>query len=163
MCPAIPFSFFVLLGPFLRHPGLTAYLPLSCGRTPTATGQAFWRTAPYLVLRSIISGSLLSQLLVRPLARCPLPALLSFSNSCLRGLLPVGCRFLTGFRLESCRGVGVGCGARHLRSISPIFPDGFCTLLIFYASAYYTVLQGGLVTWYPRFPSITEEALFFLG
>ena len=39
-----------------------------------------------------------------------------------------------------------------------IFPDGLRTLLIFYPSAY-TVLLGGLVSWYPRFPSI-EEALF---
>ena len=83
--------------------------------------------------------------------------LLSFSF--LRCLLPAGFRFLTGFRLVSYRGVGVGCEAPRLRSISPNFPDGFCTLLVFYASAY-MVLQGGLVPWYPRFPSIVGEALF---
>ena len=44
----------------------------------------------------------------------------------------------------------------------PNFPDGFCTLLIFYASAH-AVIQGGLVSRYTRFPSIVEEALFLRG
>ena len=58
--------------------------------------------------------------------------------------------------------MGGGCEAPHLRSISPSFPDGFCILLIFYAYAF-TVLQGGLESWYPRYPSIVEEALFLRG
>ena len=48
------------------------------------------------------------------------PALLSFSF--LRCLLPVGSRILPGFCLASYRGVGVGCEAPNLRSISPNFP-----------------------------------------
>ena len=53
----------------------------------------------------------------------------------------------------------MGCEAPHLRSISPNFPDGFCALLIFYASSS-TDLQGGLVSWYPLSPLLVEEALF---
>ena len=49
----------------------------------------------------------------------PLPALLSFVF--LRYLLSVACKFITGFRFASYRGVGVGCEAPHLRSISPKF------------------------------------------
>ena len=56
----------------------------------------------------------------------------------------------------------MGCEAPHLQSISPNFPDGVSTLLIFYASAY-TVLEGGIVSWYLRLPSIVEEALFLRG
>ena len=37
---------------------------------------------------------------------------------------------LPGFRLTSYRGVGGGCEAQYLRSISQNFLDGFCTLLI---------------------------------
>ena len=151
---AIPASSFFLLGDlFLAvHAELPAYLPLSCsplGRYIRARHSV-----------SIISGFLRSLRLVRPLACCLLPALLPFSF--LRCLPPVGCRFLTRFRVASYRSVGVSCEAPHLLSISPSFPDdGFCTLLIFYVSAY-TVLQGGLVSWYRRSPSIiVEEALFF--
>ena len=79
---------------------------------------------------SIRSGSLLSLLLLRSLVCCPLADLLSCSF--LRCLLSVGCRLLTGFRLASYRGVAMGCKAPHLRSICPKFPDGFCTLLMFY-------------------------------
>ena len=81
--------------------------------------------------------------LVRLLACCRLPELLSFSF--LRCLLPAGCRFKTGFCLASYRGVGVGCEAAHLRSISSNFPDAFNALLIFYASTS-TGLQGGFVS-----------------
>ena len=55
--------------------------------------------------------------------------------------------------------MGVGCEAPHLRSIYPNFPDGFCTLLIFYASSS-TVFQGGLVSLYPLSPLFVKEALF---
>ena len=121
------------------------YLSLSCGKTPVAIGQIFWRTThPF---STFLSGSLISLLLVRPLACRLLPALVSFSF--LRCMLPVGRCFLTGFRLASYRGVEVGCESPHLRSISPNFPDGFCILLLFYAS---TTLQGGLVSWYPLSP-----------
>ena len=95
------------------------------------------------------------------LACCPLPALLSFSF--LRRLLPVGCRFLTCFCLASYRGVGVGCEAPHLRSISsPNFPHGFCALLILYASASTGFQKWDYVMVSP-FPSIVEEALFLRG
>ena len=47
----------------------------------------------------------------------------------------------------------MGCEAPHLRSISP---DGFCALLIFYASAS-TGLQGGLVSWYPLSPLLLRR------
>ena len=70
---------------------------------------------------------------------------------------------LAGFRLESYRGVEVGCEAPYLRYVSQNFLDGFCTLLIFrYASAH-TALQGGLVPWYlwcPRFPLCSREGVF---
>ena len=65
-------------------------------------------------------------------------------------------QILTGFCLASYRGGGVGCEAPHLRSISPNFPDGFCALLIFYASAY-TGLQGGLVSWDPLSPLVLRR------
>ena len=48
-------------------------------------------------------------------------------------LLPtVGCSFfcLSGFRLASYRGVGVGCEAPYLRYISQKNLDGLCTLLL---------------------------------
>ena len=67
-----------------------------------AHGTAFYHLSDYLLFL----------LLVRLLACCLLPALLSFSF--LRCLLPVGCRFLTDFRLASHRGVGVGCEAPRL-------------------------------------------------
>ena len=56
----------------------------------------------------------------------------------------------------------MGCEAPHLRSIPPNFPGGFCTFLVFYASAS-TVHQGGLVSWYPLPPLFVEEALFLQG
>ena len=73
-----------------------------------------------------------------------------------RPLLPVDLRFLADSCLASYIGVGVGCEAPHLRSISPIFLDGFCALLIFYASAS-TGLQGGLVSWYPLPPLLLRR------
>ena len=125
---AISFSLFFLLGPCLSHGELPAYLHYILTH-----GTPFEH----------LSGYLLLPLLVRLQACCLWPALLSFSF--FRCLLPVGCRFLTGFSLASYRGVGVGCEAPHLRSISPNFPGGFCALLIFYASES-TGLQGGLVS-----------------
>ena len=56
----------------------------------------------------------------------------------------------------------MGCEAPHLRSISPNFPDGFYTLLIFYASAS-TVLQGGLVSWYLLSPLFVQKVVFLRG
>ena len=50
----------------------------------------------------------------------------------------------------------MGCEALNLRSISPNFPDGFCALLIFNASAY-TGLRGGLVSWYTISPLLLRR------
>ena len=145
MCPfkSCYFIFIVfLLGPFLTHAELPAYLYYILTH-----GAAFEH----------LSGYLLLLLLVRLLACCLLSALLSFSF--FRWLLPVGCRFLTGFCLVSYRGVGVGCEAPHLRSISPNFPDGFWALLSFYASAS-TGLQGGLVSWYHLSPLLLRRRYY---
>lgn len=46
----------------------------------------------------------------------------------------------------------MGCETLHLRSIVRIL-NGCCILLVLYASAS-MALQGGLVSWYPRFPSL---------
>ena len=92
----VSFPLFLLLGHLLSPAEWPAHLRLPCGRTPIATGQTFWRTAP---IEHSSRFFLLSLLLVRPLACCLLPALLSFSF--LRCLLPVGCRFSTSFRLAS--------------------------------------------------------------
>ena len=50
----------------------------------------------------------------------------------------------------------MGCEAPHFRSISPIFPDGFCALLIFYAFVS-TGLHGGLVSWFPLSPVLLRR------
>ena len=88
----------------------------------------------------------------------PFAAILLFSF--VRCLLSVCCRFLTDFCLASCRRVGVGCEAPQLLSISPSLPDGFCALLIFYASAS-TGLQGGLVSWYSLSPLLLRKRYSF--
>ena len=118
----------------------------------------FWRMAHPLSTFLVICFFLL---LVRLLACCLLPALLSFSF--LRCLLPVGCGFLTGFCLASYRGVGVGCEAPHLRSVSPKFLDGFCALLISYASASIYGPSGGLVSCYPLSPLLLRRRYSLRG
>ena len=133
------FPCFFLLGSFLCHAEL-----------PACLYYILTHDTPFQHL----SGYSLLLLLVRLLACCLLPALLSFSF--LQRLLPVGCRVLTGFCLASYRGVGVGCEAPLLRSISPIFSDGFCAPQIFYSSAS-TGLQGGLVSWYPLSPLLLRR------
>ena len=91
----------------------------------------------------------------------PLPALLSFVF--LRYLLSVACKFITGFRFASYRGVGVGCEAPHLRSISPNFAGRILFRPKFLCICIYSAFQGGLVSWYPRFSSIVEDAFFLRG
>ena len=75
--------------------------------------------------------------------------------------MSASCRLQIFNRLlpASYRGVGLGCEAPHLRSVSPKFPDGFCALLIFYASAS-TGLQWWACVMVSPFPSIVEGALF---
>ena len=41
------FHRFFVLEPFLSHAELPAHHSVSCGRTPIATGQVYWRTAPF--------------------------------------------------------------------------------------------------------------------
>ena len=91
----VSFPLFLLLGPFLSPAEWPAHLRLPCGRTPIATGQIFWRAAP---IEHYFRFFLLSLLLVRPLACCLLPALLS--SRFLRCLLPVGCSFLPAFATQ---------------------------------------------------------------
>ena len=52
------------------------------------------------------------------------------------------------------RGVGVGCEVPHLRPVIRILQIVFVNAWVFYESAY-TVLQGGLVLWYPLSPVAT--------
>ena len=99
--------------------------------------------------------------LVRLLACCRLPELLSFSF--LRCLLPAGCSFLTGFCLASSRGVGAGCEGPHLQSVSSNFLDGIRTLLFFFASASIYGPSGWACGMVSRFSSVVEEALFLRG
>ena len=54
----------------------------------------------------------------------------------------------------------MGCEAPHLRPVSSNFPDGFCALLIFYASASMD-LQGGLVSWDPLSPLLLRRRYSF--
>ena len=123
----------------LNCPRVSFLMVLSCGETQIAIGQIF---SYFWFVFWLVS---FCQRYFRFFFRC---------------LLPAGCRFLTGLCLASYRGVGVGCEAPHLRSISPKFPHGFCALLISYASASIYEPPGSACVMVSPFPSIVEEALF---
>ena len=120
-----------LLGRFLTHAELPAYRSLlPCGKTPIARsplGRYFWRTARRLAPFWLIAFLHL-RFVFRLVVFCSRYYRLVFFEICFPY---IGCRFITGFRLAIYRGVGVGCEAQYLRSLSPNFPDGFCTLLIY--------------------------------
>ena len=147
------FHLFSSSGTFLIHDDLPAYPSLSCRKTPIAIGQILWHTTSTFLVTCFSYLWFVCWLVVF-FARFITIYQVVFFDICF---LYKGCTFLTGVRLASYSLEVLEWVVK--RSIFDPFLQifrGFCTLLIFYASAS-TGLQGGLVSWYPFSPLLLRR------